>query len=132
MKRLLVALILVALTVGLWGPGLTHAADPPAAYAPGELLVQYRAGTTDVEQRAARGRVSAMPKEALRRQASGAPSLELLSLPANANVMAAVATLRADPGVAFAEPNWAYTAGPVTPTAVAKDRGYANGSHWNK
>ena len=131
MKRLLVALVLVALAVGLWGPGLTYAAGPPAGYVPGELLVQYREGTTDAEQRAVRARVSATPKEALRRQASGAPGLELLSLPANANIMAAVATLQAAPGVAFAEPNWVYTTGPVTPLATANDRGYANGSHWN-
>jgi subtilisin family serine protease len=131
MKRLVTIVILAGLSVGLWGPSVTRAANPTAEFAPGEVVVQYREGTGDAQQRAARGRVNALPKQTLRRQASGAPGLELLTLPAGANVYAAIATLQNDPAVAFAEPNWVLTRGPVVPAAVASDRGYANGSHWN-
>ena len=131
MKRLAIILILAGLGVGLWGPAATQAADPTAAYAPGEVIIQYREGTTDAQQRGARGRVNAQPKETIRRQAGGMPSLELAALPVGANVFAAIATLQADPSVAFAEPNWVLTRGPIVPTAVSSDRGYVNGSHWN-
>ena len=126
MKRLVTIMIMAGLSVGLWGPSATQAADPTAEFAPGEVVVQYREGTSDAQQRAARGRVNGLSKQTLRRQASGAPGLELLTLPAGANVFAAIATLQNDPSVAFAEPNWLYTTGPVTsatPTSTSTATG---------
>ena len=130
-KHLVVILMLMSLAGGLWGPAATQAAAPPADFVPGvdfvpaEVVVQYRAGTGDTQQRAARGRVNAQPKETLRRQASGAPSLELAVLPAGASVFAVIATLQNDPAVQFAEPNWIYTHG-----ATSNDKYYADGSLW--
>lgn len=130
MKRLAFASLLVCMIAALWIPQ-TDAAGPDPAFAPGQVVIQFREGATAAQQQATRGRVRAVQRQVLRRQGTGLARLELATLPAGSNVQAAIATLQGDPAVEFAEPNWLYTTGPVTPSAVANDRGYQNGSHWN-
>ena len=128
MRPLLVALLLASLLAGLWSPQI-QAADPPWPFVPDEVVVQYRDGTTDAQQQQARARVSATRKSTLRAQANGVTSLEVLRLPAGANVQAAIATLQADPAVEYAEPNWIYSYGPVL-TATPNDPEYVGDHHW--
>lgn len=128
MGRIVPILLFVGLMSGLWLPRATAARSTPA-YVPGQILIQFREGTTAAQQQNARGRVNATRRETLRHQANGANGLELTDLPANANIHAAIAALQADPAIEFAEPNWVYTAGPVI-NAVPGDRGYTNGSLW--
>ena len=131
MKRFVGILILASLGVGLWGAPPSQAAGPAGDFVPGEVIIQYREGTGDAQQRAARGRVNATPRETLRPQASGAPGLEVAALPAGIDVFAAIARLQADPSVEFAEPNWIYTAIPVSTTEpYPTDRGFRNGGLW--
>ncbi len=73
----------------------------PTDYVPHEVLVGYRAGpiarvTSDFELRMG-ARQSGPPP---------APRSALLRLPADASVTAAIAKLRREPGVAYAEPNF--------------------------
>ena len=129
MKRLVTIVILAGLSVGLWGPSPAQAAEPTADFVPGEVVVQYREGTGDAQQQAARARVSATRKSTMRSQPSGATSLEVLRLPAGASVQAAIATLQTDPAVEYAEPNWIYSYGPVL-TATPNDTEYVGDHHW--
>jgi len=66
----------------------------------------------------------------LHRQANGLALLEVATLPRGASVQGAVAALAADPAVAFAEPNWRYTHGPIAATALPGDRGFNNNDLW--
>ncbi len=83
----------------------------PSAYVPHEVLVGYRAGpiarvTSDFELRMG-ARASGPPP---------APDSAVLHLPARESVPAAIAKLRHQPGVAYAEPNFiAREAGPWYP-----------------
>jgi hypothetical protein len=88
----------------------------------GEVIVKYAtsADTTDrSEARAAVGAVDAAPISDL------APRTEVLKLDGSKSVAQAVATLRADPDVRIAEPNYI-----VTPTATSNDPSYTSGSLW--
>jgi subtilisin family serine protease len=122
-------LVLVALTA--WHPASQAAPAAPdaPAFAPDEVLVQYRDGATDAERGRARGRVNGTPKRKLRPAQAVGGALEVVTV-RGVGVPAAVAALRADPSVVVAEPNWLVTPPPVVPTAVSSDRGYTNGSHW--
>lgn len=131
MKRAPVVVMIVALVFAAGLSGLTVrpvAATPNPAFVPGELVIQYWDGSTDTQRDAARAKVGATPKRTLHVAAEGRGHLEVARLPANANVEAAIATLKNDPGVAFAEPNYTYSR-PVV-SAVPTDRGYTNGSLW--
>lgn len=124
MKRLVFAIMLVAgFVFAVPGPH-AQAVNPGGPYVPNELLIQFRAGTTQAQQDAARGRVNAARAELLRGQSGGAV-LELASLPAGASVHAAISALRDNPAVEFAEPNWIYTHG-----ATSNDPYFTNGSLW--
>ena len=127
LKRLLLACLLVAVTAGAWSPR-TRAAAPDPAFVADEIVVQFRDGTSAAQHRAARSRVNGSAKRLVRAQDNGAASIEVVGLPAQSNVQAAIAALQSDPNVAIAEPNWIYTH-PVT-TAIPSDRGYTNGSLW--
>ena len=120
------ALLLASFAFGAWGPG-TEAAQSSHGpeFVPGAVLIQYRDGTTEAQQDAARGRANAQREEKIRAQGTGAARLELAGLPAGADVQAAIAALRNDPNVEFAEPNWIYTHG-----ASSNDPYYTDGSLW--
>jgi subtilisin family serine protease len=127
LKRLLLACLLVVVTAGMWSPR-TQAAAPDPAFVADEIVVQFRDGSSAAQHRAARSRVNGSAKRLVRAQDNGAASIEVVGLPAQSNVQAALAVFRGDPNVEVAEPNWVYTH-PVT-TAIPSDRGYANGSLW--
>jgi len=106
----------------------THAAPSGKnddTYVADEVLIQYRDNTTEAQQEAARGRVKAAKKEKIRKQDNGHAKLELAELPENANVDDAIAALKSDPNVEFAEPNWIYTHG-----ATSTDPYFTDGSLW--
>jgi subtilisin family serine protease len=129
LRRILPALLLVSLLGALWSP-LSSAAEPDPAFAPDQVLIQYREGTDAAQQDRARGRARATPVQSLRPQANGLARLELVALPRGASVQGAIAALQADPNVEFAEPNWIYTRPPITTTALPADRGFNDGGLW--
>lgn len=105
MRKPLVLLALLPLSA--------HAALPTpreAPYRAGEVLVQYREGAATVGAVTAKARFGLVSKLAL-----PAARAELLSLPAVTSVAQAVAMLRADPAVAWAEPNYLRPRLAVTP-----------------
>jgi subtilisin family serine protease len=124
MKRLIMVFTFVVLAFALAVPH-AHAAKPSASFVPNQVIIQFRDGTTNVQQQAARSRVKATQKEKLRKQHNNAAKLELASLPSGADVNAAINALEQDASVEFAEPNWIYTT-----DATSNDPYYTNGSLW--
>jgi len=97
-------------------------------FAQGEVLVQYRRGTTGAAKQRARGRVAAEADETLVAEGSrddGKGDLELVRVPVGVSVAAAVRGLEADSAVEFAEPNWVYEH-----QATSNDTYYTNGTLW--
>ncbi|CAA9242544.1 MAG: Serine protease, subtilase family, partial [uncultured Chloroflexia bacterium] len=101
------------------------AAAESARYVPGEVLIQYRDGTTAAQQSRARGKVGTTKVERIKAAAGKSGRLELARIGAGRSIEAAVRTLKSDPAVAFAEPNWIYTHG-----ATATDPYYKDGLLW--
>ena len=98
---------------------------PP--HVPNQVLVQYRGPVEDTTVTGLRSRVGALGWKELTPPPT-MPSqgrLELLDLPAGANVHRALAILQADAAVQFAEPNWIYTH-----FAKTKDPYYIDGLLW--
>lgn len=123
MKRYVSVLLLAGLVLGSQGYQ-AQAANTPSNYVPNEVIVQYRDGTTEAQHETARGKVKADRKENLRKQKDGASKLEVISLKGG-DVNSAIANLKSDPNVEFAEPNWIYTH-----EAVSTDPYFTNGSLW--
>jgi subtilisin family serine protease len=124
MKRPVFGITFILLALALATPP-AQAAKSAAPFVPNEVLVQFRDGTTEMQQQAARDRAKAAKKEKLRNQPNNAAKLELAALPAGTDVNVAIAALQADPNVEFAEPNWIYTTG-----ATSTDPYFTNGSLW--
>jgi subtilisin family serine protease len=116
--------MLLALFAGTSGRSASAAAES-ARYVPGEVLIQYRDGTTAAQQSRARGKVGTTKVERIKAAAGKSGRLELARIGSGRSVEAAVRTLKSDPAVAFAEPNWIYAHG-----AAATDTYYTNGSLW--
>ncbi|MFM1748637.1 MAG: hypothetical protein RLZZ188_2303 [Verrucomicrobiota bacterium] len=115
-----------ALAQGKSELALSHLAS--AAHVPNEVIVQYRAGTTEAQKSAALARISGVRDSnvvngAWRRDGGG--DVDLVRLPPGLNVAAGVRGLEVDPAVAFAEPNWIYQH-----TATSNDPYFTNGSLW--
>jgi hypothetical protein len=110
--------------------------SPPqtdSSYVPDELLIQYEDGISENSKAAARSRVRAVTKEKLksptRRAAehgAEAGELELVKLPRGQSVADAVALLRRQQGVRFAEPNYIYKE-----QSTPNDPDYVNSLLWN-
>ena len=98
--------------------------NPAMKYVAAELLVQFKAGHSDVDQVGALARVGAQVASTLRRDAKG--TLQKLRLPAGASVPEAIRALRGQAGIDFVEPNWIYT----RQAALNPDPYYADGSLW--
>lgn len=82
-----------------------------AEFVDGQVLVQFREGTSEAGRIRALGRAHALRVESVDTEplrATVAGPLELERLPAGMGVAYAVMALRADPAVLFAEPNWIY------------------------
>ncbi|MDP9140791.1 MAG: S8 family serine peptidase, partial [Pseudomonadota bacterium] len=73
----------------------------PRLYVPGELLVQYRSGTEATLAKSSQLKLGLEKKRDLRDGRT-----QLLKLPAISDMRSMMALLRADPAVAFAEPNY--------------------------
>ncbi|MBV9787757.1 MAG: S8 family serine peptidase [Chloroflexi bacterium] len=123
MKRYVSVLLLAGLVLGSQGYK-AQAANTPTNFVPNEVIVQYRDGTSAAQHETARGKAKADRKENLRAQKNGASKLEVISLKGG-DVHSAIAALKSDPNVEFAEPNWIYTH-----EATANDPYYTNGSLW--
>ena len=104
------------------------AAAQGAQFVPGEVLIQFRAGSTEAAKQRARSHIQAESQEVVSAQASrgdGKGDLELARVPPGISVAAAVRGLQLDPAVEFAEPNWVYEH-----QADSTDPYYTNGSLW--
>jgi subtilisin family serine protease len=113
-SSLRVALALGAMTA-LVPAGTAGAADPIGTaeeqrYAPGQVLVRYEPGTSSSERAAVRDEAGV----ALERRLN-VTRVELLDLDGGVSVPEALAELRADPDVAFAEPDYVYTLAEAIP-----------------
>ncbi|HEX8095325.1 S8 family peptidase [Jatrophihabitans sp.] len=113
------------------GNAATPAAQPGASAASGpravanELLVGYVAGATVADRARARDRAAARLAERVVPGAAARAEVELVRLPAGTDQAHAIRSLKADPAVAYAEPNWVYTH-----AATSTDPYFTNGSLW--
>ena len=78
---------------------------------PGELIVKFRISAAANDTRRARSRVAAVALAELARtpRARASGSVELVRISGATSIEAALALLRSDPAVEYAEPNWIYT-----------------------
>ena len=123
---------LSAFAVSVPGNAATPAAQPAAASATSghqsvanELLVGYVAGANAADRSRARDRAAARLAERVVPGAAARAEVELVRLPAGADQARAIRSLKADPAVAYAEPNWIYTH-----AATSTDPYYTDGSLW--
>jgi hypothetical protein len=130
--------LLVALTVALAAsaaPAWSQDAEADLArasagpqFVPNEVLVKFRPGVAAADKVKARGLARATASEVittpLMRQ-RGDGDLELLQLPPGMAVANAMAQLRGNFAVEYAEPNWIYYH-----DATSNDTYYTNGSLW--
>ena len=137
----LIALALLLSACGLFGGGselgatcypnaaeLTAAATPTGAsepaYVPGQLLVRYEdGGAGSLQSLTARSRAVAR-EYGLRTLEPASQHADLVALPAGQSVEEALKALRADPRVAYAEPNY-YLYAQATPNDIFL------GEQWN-
>ena len=93
----------------------------------GEVIVKFRDGITAAGRGRALGRANGQAAEriitARMRAAGDAEGITVVRTPMS--VSAAIAALRADPDVEYAEPNWIYTN-----DAISNDTYFTNGSLW--
>ena len=105
----------VAVIVALGGSGTSRIAAQSATAqlraVPGELIVKYRTDSTVTTRGRARAAAAAGLLQGLaeRGAARGSGHIELVRVANAASVEAAIAALRRDPSVEYAEPNWIYT-----------------------
>jgi subtilisin family serine protease len=84
------------------------ASSTAAAAVPSQIVVGYVAGATAAERDRARARASASRQERVVVAGADRNEVELVSIPSRDDRDAAIAELRSDPAVDFAEPNWVY------------------------
>ena len=96
---------------------------PRRTYAPGEVIVKYAQGATALQRNSL---LAARSAARVRRFAR--IDAELLRLPANQTVEAAIAAFRAMPGVALVQPNYTRH---TTQSAPPNDPFWLDGSMWN-
>jgi subtilisin family serine protease len=109
--RLSVFSVVLLLVVGVSGAGAKSATSAglgplgaaPPEFVPGELIVQFRKGTSGAAQRGVAAVRGARVVRSL-----GVPGLALVRVGHDASLLAAVASLESDPSVEFAEPNFVY------------------------
>jgi subtilisin family serine protease len=80
-----------------------------AAAVPDELVVGYVAGASADQRERARGHASARFAERIVAAAADRTEVELVRLPQGKNLDVAIAQLKSDPAVAYAEPNYVLT-----------------------
>ncbi|SFM52610.1 S8 family serine peptidase [Nitrosomonas communis] len=95
---------------------------------PGELLVQFRPSATEEDEVRVLSKINGEALEHIRTQpmiSEGRGNLVLVHYQPDLPQNAALKSLKDDPAVEFAEPNWVYTH-----QATANDTYYTNGSLW--
>jgi len=102
-------------------------APAPAAPAsvPGELVVGYDAGIGTAAATAVRTRTGSRLVERLVAAKPGRRAVERVHIPAGQTQAQAIAALEAQPGVAYAEPNWI-----LTKSDVSNDPSWTGGQLW--
>jgi subtilisin family serine protease len=93
----------------------------------GEVIVKFRNGTSEVARGRALGRANAQVAERIitAQMRAGGDNEGITVVRSAMSVTAAVAALRGDADVEYAEPNWIYTT-----DATSNDPFYTNGSLW--
>ncbi|MEO6502558.1 MAG: S8 family peptidase [Jatrophihabitantaceae bacterium] len=104
------------------GSASTNAAARSVA---NEVLVGYVNGAAATDRARARGKAAAQLAERVVPGAAHRAEVELVRIPAGADQARAIQALKADPSVAYAEPNWIQTH-----AATSTDPYYTNGSLW--
>ncbi|CAN5330797.1 hypothetical protein BH20ACI1_BH20ACI1_08500 [soil metagenome] len=97
-------------------------------FVPGEILVQFKSDATDQAIENVLDIINAEPLEMVRAaefRNDGLGDLVLARFQPEFTVSGAIAALKQNPNVEFAEPNWIYTH-----QAVSNDPYYTNGSLW--
>jgi subtilisin family serine protease len=116
-RRLIPLTTLLVLVAAVAGAGASPPAKPavaggsalgtlgaaPATYVPGELIVQFRKGTTATAQRGVAAQSGARVVRGL-----GQAGYALVRVPDGTSLLAAAASLESDPSVEVAEPNYLY------------------------
>ncbi len=99
----------------------------PPEFVPGELLVQFKDGATSTGRGRALGRVGGQVAEEILTNAmqQRGRRIGVNRIKVNGNIENAIAALRADPDVEYAEPNWVYRH-----QATSNDTYVTNGSLW--
>src|SRR5918992_6130168 len=96
----------------------------PATPVADELIVGFERGASAAGRERAERKVRALGRHGLVR-GSGRSAIDLFELRRGASEPRAIATLEADPAVAYAEPNWK-----LTKLAVSNDPYYTSGRLW--
>jgi subtilisin family serine protease len=94
----------------------------------GEILVQYTAQATPLQQAKARAAIGGEVKEVIQTrimQEAGVGRLERVSFGRGIDLARAIEALERNPAVAYAEPNYIFR-----PAATSNDTYYTNGSLW--
>ena len=112
------ALVVAGLLLSTAGQAAAQTQQPDApapataGYAPGELVVRYEPGTSKTDRTAIRQELGATVESTM-----GIRGAEVLDLPSDAGVQAAVEAAESLPDVLYAEPNYSYemTASPNDP-----------------
>jgi subtilisin family serine protease len=99
-----------------------------AAYAPHELLMQFKPSVSEAARTQALAAVQGTIVESLQRMPGGGANpygVQRVNLPSAASVDAAISALKQNPNVRYAEPNWNYRA-----SAVSNDPIYTSSQMW--
>ncbi|MGI8682763.1 MAG: S8 family serine peptidase, partial [Mycobacteriales bacterium] len=101
------AMVVTGLSLAV--PAATAAPAVVPAFLPDQLLVGYESGSSTAGREAARDSVSTQSARQLVGAAADRRQVDLVQLPAGANLDAAIVRLEASPAVAYAERNWTLT-----------------------
>ena len=132
MKKVFALVATLALCALMFSPafvnGRVEAKDGGSKkYKADEILIQFKAGASELDVVSARNSVGALTKRQLKKaeKAAAKGGLELARIQSGLSVEDAVRIIQEHPAVAFAEPNWI-----VTHMATATDTYYTNGNLW--
>jgi subtilisin family serine protease len=99
-----------------------------AQAAPHELLVQFNPGVSESAKAQSLTLVQGSVMEFLQKEAGGVGAsngVQRIELPTSMSLDAAIATLKNNPNVKYAEPNWLYQ-----PSDISNDTNYLSGGLW--
>ncbi len=123
-SKVLNSVILILLVLSLAAPvgsaqaGPVHEPDSVGKYVPGEVIVGFKAGMSALAMQASASELSGKTHTSTAKM--GKQGIALLRGEKTADVNALVETLKADPNIAFAEPNYIFTL-PVEEAQVSEN-----------